>query len=653
MKISNPHGIILIIIILLLSYISIISINENVRSDSKTIYVGKYGPVDFYTIQSAVTNASDGDTIFVYNGTYQEEVRINKRIRLIGEDNQSTVIENYRGIPVKITADEVEVSGFTINGSGSALNEAGIFIQKADNVSIYDNILKNQYLHGIYISSSGYSYLDNNRMYGPGIVINCALFPESMDVSFYEYREIIKKGYFGEINTDYTSHTITTSNKVNSKSVYYYKFKNGGKVPADAGQVILTKCENMQISDQSMEGGNIGISLIGSSGIQVHNNTIKNCTRFGISIDYAGKNVVKDNKFLNDGFSNIYVIESFDNIVSRNYLTNSGEGIFIAGPNNLIENNTSIGNKVGIYSCTGLNCIIRNNTVINNHYGIRILGGSDNTIIENNIIKQADYFYSLTDETGIYLWSSGNLLIKNNTIKDYEPLGIMIRETSNNTIYNNRFINSSIAYSNISDNIWYYEYPVGGNYYSSFDGPDEYSGLNQSEPGSDGIIDRPFQSGAIYDKYPLKIEMNKSVDVYFLTAIYLPDNIVLINWTTAEPCRCSFVYYKESEPSSKITIHEKEEKVNHSIALTNLSKDVTYKYEILIEGQEEKIEYNGLDSFTIELDPEENKKSSSNYFFEGILIISIISIGIIFLIYHKIKPGKKTIYYDMGEHQNE
>ncbi|MFB0501107.1 MAG: cohesin domain-containing protein, partial [Candidatus Bathyarchaeia archaeon] len=37
-------------------------------------------PDDYPTIQEAINNANDGDTIFVYNGTYHEHVTINKSI---------------------------------------------------------------------------------------------------------------------------------------------------------------------------------------------------------------------------------------------------------------------------------------------------------------------------------------------------------------------------------------------------------------------------------------------------------------------------------------------------------------------------------------------------------------------------------------------
>ena len=44
------------------------------------LYVGGNGPNNYTKIQDAIDDASNGDTIFVYNGTYYENVIINKII---------------------------------------------------------------------------------------------------------------------------------------------------------------------------------------------------------------------------------------------------------------------------------------------------------------------------------------------------------------------------------------------------------------------------------------------------------------------------------------------------------------------------------------------------------------------------------------------
>jgi len=58
-----------------------------------THYVGGTGLENYSKIQDAIDNSSEGDTIFVYNGTYQESLVISWSIRLIGENRGLVVID--------------------------------------------------------------------------------------------------------------------------------------------------------------------------------------------------------------------------------------------------------------------------------------------------------------------------------------------------------------------------------------------------------------------------------------------------------------------------------------------------------------------------------------------------------------------------------
>jgi parallel beta-helix repeat protein len=89
---------------------------QRVKGASTTIIV----PDDYPTIQAAVNAASDGDTIFVRNGSYYENVVLNKTVTLFGENRETTVIDaNQRGDCLDVTASGVTVTGFTLQNGGS------------------------------------------------------------------------------------------------------------------------------------------------------------------------------------------------------------------------------------------------------------------------------------------------------------------------------------------------------------------------------------------------------------------------------------------------------------------------------------------------------------------------------------------------------
>ena len=72
---------------------------------------------DFTSIQAAINRAFEGDVIFVQSGTYLENLRLDKKIDLIGEDSGegAPVIEPVKkGTAIEILADGCRIEGFTI-----------------------------------------------------------------------------------------------------------------------------------------------------------------------------------------------------------------------------------------------------------------------------------------------------------------------------------------------------------------------------------------------------------------------------------------------------------------------------------------------------------------------------------------------------------
>lgn len=77
-------------------------------------------PDDYPTIQAAIDSASYGDTILVRNGTYYENVVLNKTVTLLGENREATIIDaNQSGDCLRVTASGVTVTGFTLRNGGS------------------------------------------------------------------------------------------------------------------------------------------------------------------------------------------------------------------------------------------------------------------------------------------------------------------------------------------------------------------------------------------------------------------------------------------------------------------------------------------------------------------------------------------------------
>jgi nitrous oxidase accessory protein NosD len=128
-----------------------------VKSEARTIVI----PDDYPTIGTAIENASEGDTIYVKIGTYEETtLTVNKSISLIGEDTANTILNlkppfgqviwfNMDGTPelgyyegMKIDSDNVKISGFTIVCSTSRIVVSGSGTQITNN-----NLATNIFFH--------------------------------------------------------------------------------------------------------------------------------------------------------------------------------------------------------------------------------------------------------------------------------------------------------------------------------------------------------------------------------------------------------------------------------------------------------------------------------------------------------------------------
>ena len=112
-------------------------------SEGKWWYVGGSGPENYTRIQDAVDNASDGDTVYVYAGRYLGNIVINVSIALIGENKNTTIIDNNTDIEdpqlieanLYIFADSVNVTGFTIqNCLGCGIFLASSYVHVTGNI---------------------------------------------------------------------------------------------------------------------------------------------------------------------------------------------------------------------------------------------------------------------------------------------------------------------------------------------------------------------------------------------------------------------------------------------------------------------------------------------------------------------------------------
>ncbi len=525
-----------------------------------TLYVNTTGSGGAYTsIQDAINASSDGDTVFVYNGTYNEIVTVNKCINLIGQNKNNTIIdgENRMVDVVTITEDWVNVTGLTITGAIGGNTFSGIKLENVHNAKIF-NVNASDNGKGIFLLQSSYTNITNNIISKNFIGVQLEYSSEDNIIRNNIMNNVygIQVLYSSNINitnnnfindgisikgnhlNHYYTHTIPDNNLINGKSLYYYKdcvnkYIDGTSI----GQIILVNCSAFNIINVSINNTDMGIIIAYSMNVSITNsNIIKNDN--AITISFSQSVTINNNSLSMNRIYGIFIYKnSNDNLITNNNASSNRHGIMmgINCSTNNVSNNIFIDNFYTGISIGGL-CLfnnITNNTVNNNGDGILLGPHSERNIIANNEIFSNDnrginfelaYKNIITrnniknNSEGINLSHSSDAnYIFGNSITSNNKYGLFLYESSNNSIYHNNFQDNKYqAYDSRDNNYWDDGYPSGGNYWSDYIGVDNNKGPNQDIPGSDGIGDTPYIIDAdSQDNYPLMEPFaNRTFDNY-------------------------------------------------------------------------------------------------------------------------------------------
>lgn len=362
-----------------------------------TLYVGGSGPGNFTSIQTAISAATQGDTVFVYNGTYFEHISITKPLSLIGERKETTrIISNGSAEVVKVTGDWVNMSGFTIENRD---NHISIRLRSSENTNLTSNDFG---IRGVYISGTRMKY--------------------------------------------WNTHDIDDTNTVNGKPIHYWKNVAGGTVPSGAGQVILANCTGVHVKDQSISQVYAGILLGFSSGNRFTDVSISN-TNTGMKFWYSHGNAV-ENSSLHGNRLGLYFWYSDNNTIENDSIAENWYGIASWFSNNFtISRNTIFNNSHGVYiDVSDNNTIVSNNLSGSPFSDLWLQSASENRIEDNIFIS--DLWRPLGDEWykggwSIRLENGHNNHILNNWMRS-DRQGMLIWDQTNAVVLNNTILGGGI-----------------------------------------------------------------------------------------------------------------------------------------------------------------------------------------------------------------
>ncbi|MBU4143468.1 MAG: right-handed parallel beta-helix repeat-containing protein [Candidatus Thermoplasmatota archaeon] len=480
------------------------------------------------------TNGYDG--IFADSSTYN-------RI-----DNNTIIGFTDRGIWLRTASSNGIIDNNTIStgpyglyiGSGTTSNTVikwntitkttnyGMYLSGNTGSKITWNQVRSNTGTGITLSGSSSNSITNNTLLWNNGTAGIALEGGSAnnDVSYNKFWNNIRNG-------------IRFASSGSGNRVTFNNFTNNAK----SGSVYDAAVHLYQWSNYNIIANNSlfdnRYSLSGGSGCDYNtfdNNTVTYTTAYGIILGYSNYNTFKYNTVRNGLSGGAASGNAQGNVfIHNNISSNTGNGIAISQGgkhkilNNTITYNTKTGvnitgssvfsaeqciidgNNVSFNGGTGIHLwdstswsqhvyetTVTNNIVVGNALsGIELIGGTyKNTLTGNNVSQNLRHGISLKNAPDTTVW--------NNTVSENAMYGIYVSGTSSSKIYHNNLIdNANQAYED-GDNIWNLAYAGGGNYWSEWTSPDDFSGSNQDIGGSDGYVDNPriIPGGTNQDDYP-------------------------------------------------------------------------------------------------------------------------------------------------------
>jgi len=141
---------------------------------SQTLYVNSTS--NYTTIQSAIDNASNGDTVIAGSGIYNENIIINKSITLLGAQNgidaktrstsnESIINSSFYDGTIQVQANNVVIDGFKIINAYKAIH---VTIDSS-NLTVINNIVFGPVKDGINLWKAKSAYVENNLVGGANV----------------------------------------------------------------------------------------------------------------------------------------------------------------------------------------------------------------------------------------------------------------------------------------------------------------------------------------------------------------------------------------------------------------------------------------------------------------------------------------------------
>ena len=409
------------------------------------------------TINKALTLVNDNGFIYLAEGEHTTPATINKNVKLIGQNQEKTILTNSNNCFLTITSNNVGIYNTTFKNNKQAIKINGKDGNKyyINNCSFIKNTANSEG-GAIYITKGNLTINNSNFINNTATESGGAIYMEdngNLTINNSNFINNTATEYHGGAIYIYNGNlTINNSNFINNTATEYH----GGAININSGNINIT--DSTLINNTASVGGAISIS--GSGNINMTDSTLINnsATDYGGAI-YAnkGNHVINNSNLINNTASsaagaisiNRGNLNMTDSTLINNKATEYGGAIHISYGNLNINNSNFINNTAtGNYGYGGAIYMNNGNLNINNSNFINNTatenGGAIHISDDENIDIDGNWWGSNNPD-----WNS--LIDGASAPKSFVVLDVSINEIGSN-IYNviaNLYLNGTQTISNI------------------------------------------------------------------------------------------------------------------------------------------------------------------------------------------------------------
>ena len=275
----------------------------------------------FSSINEGISNAVNGDIIYVFRGVYLERVVVDKSVELTGEILSETIVDGTNmGSVVTIKENNVRINNFTIRNSGGTLNDTGVKVfSDGNNISncvIFNtkdalrlensenNVVENCLF---YKNARGLSIKKSERIF----IKNCELAYNAIGIQIIDSKTVSMLKIFSHENGAGVFCLNSTDVEMTNSAVSDNNDNEGG--------VFIKSCSKIVVNNSNVCHNGVGTGIENSSDVllekcdfnwnthnallikkESYNITILECEiinnfRYGIDIEHSSCNIKNSN----------------------------------------------------------------------------------------------------------------------------------------------------------------------------------------------------------------------------------------------------------------------------------------------------------------------------------------------------------------------